>query len=298
MRPGDTLKPMNDRPHPTPDPQATASREARRRLELRADCTRCFALCCVAPEFSASADFAIDKAAGQPCPNLRADFRCSIHDRLRPRGFAGCATFDCYGAGQQVAQVTFGGRDWHADPTLAGPMFAAFAVMRQLHELLWYLNEALALCAADQFCDELDQAFAATERMANSAPDELINLDVDAHRQQVNVVLLRLSEHVRERAGRHGPDLRGADLAGKDLTGADLAGACMRGALLIGAHLRNVDLSYADLTGADLRGADLSGADLETGMFTSQPQLDSANGNSSTKLPSRLSRPSHWATAG
>ena len=38
-------------------------------MELRADCTRCFALCCVAPAFAASADFAIDKPAGQPCPN-------------------------------------------------------------------------------------------------------------------------------------------------------------------------------------------------------------------------------------
>jgi uncharacterized protein YjbI with pentapeptide repeats len=293
------LKLMNDAPWASaPDLPTSASSAGRRRRELRADCERCFALCCVAPAFSASADFAIDKAAGQPCPNLRADFRCSIHDRLRPSGFAGCAAFDCHGAGQKVAQVTFGGRDWRADPTLAAPIFAAFAVMRQLHELLWYLNEALALSAASPFRDELDEAFSATERMTNSAPDELVNLDVDAHRQQANAVLLRVSDHVREHAGRHGPDLRAADLAGKDLRGADLAGASLRGALLIGADLRSADLSYADLTGADLRGADLSGADLKTSLFTSQPQLDSAKGNWSTKLPSRLSLPSHWPTAG
>ena len=292
------MKLMNDGPWAAaPDLPASASSSGRRRLELRADCERCFALCCVAPAFSASADFAIDKAAGQPCPNLRADFRCSIHDRLRPRGFAGCAAFDCHGAGQKVAQVTFGGRDWRADPTLAAPMFAAFAVMRPLHELLWYLNEALALSAVGPFRDELDEAFSATERMTNSPPEELVKLDVDAHRQQANAVLLRVSDHVRERAGPHGPDLRAADLAGKDLRGADLAGASLRGALLIGADLRDADLSYADLTGADLRGADLSGADLKTSLFTSQPQLDSAKGNWSTKLPSRLSRPSHWPTA-
>src|SRR5262245_17099589 len=292
---------MNDAPRVAQDLPASASSAGRRRLELRADCERCVALCCVAPALSASADFAIDKAAGQPCPNLRADFRCSIHDRLRPRGFGGCAAFDCLGAGQKVAQVTFGGRDWRADPALAAPMFAAFAVMRQLHELLWYLNEALALGPADPLRAELHEAFAATERMTNSACDELMKLDVDAHRQRANAVLLRVSEHVRERAGRHGrrgPDLRGADLAGKDLKGADLAGACLRGALLIGADLRDVDLSYADLTGADLRGADLSGASLKTSLFTSQQQLDSAKGNSTTRLPSRLSRPSHWATGG
>ena len=106
------------------------------RVGLRADCGRCFGLCCVAPAFAASADFAIDKAAGQPCPNLRPDFGCGIHDELRPRGFRGCTVYDCFGAGQQVAQVTFGGRDWRGAPHTAGEMFAVFAVMRQLHELL------------------------------------------------------------------------------------------------------------------------------------------------------------------
>jgi uncharacterized protein YjbI with pentapeptide repeats len=295
------LKLMNDGLWVAPDPPPSASTAGRRRLELRADCERCFALCCAAPAFSASADFAIDKAAGQPCPNLRADFRCSIHDRLRPRGFAGCAAFDCYGAGQKLAQVTFGGRDWRADPTLAAPMFAAFAVMRQLQELLWHLNEALALSSAAQFHEEIDEAFAATERLTNSGPDELVKLDVMAHRQRIKALLLRVSDHVRECAGRserRGLNLRRADLAGKDLRDADLAGATLRGALLIGADLRGADLSCADLTGADLRGADLSGADLETSLFTTQPQLDSAKGDSTTKLPSRLSRPSHWATSG
>lgn len=289
---------MDHRPDAAHERVAAGPTPSRRRLELRADCNRCCALCCVAPAFSASADFAIDKAAGVPCPNLRADFRCSIHDQLRPRGFRGCAAFDCLGAGQKVTQVTFGARDWRTDAGLAAPMFATFAVMRQLHELLWYLNEALALRPAYPLRRELDEAFSATERLTNSGPSELAVLDVSAHRDRANDVLLRVSDHVRERSGRRGLDLRGADLAGKDLHGANLAGASLRGALLIGADLRGADLSYADLTGADLRGADLACADLEASLFTSQPQLDSARGDSTTKLPSRLSRPSHWATAG
>jgi hypothetical protein len=103
---------------------------------LQADCGRCFGLCCVAPGFSASADFAIDKPAGQPCPNLLPDFRCGIHQRLRQQGFRGCAAYDCFGAGQWVSQVTFGGVDWRQAPDTARPMFDAFAVSRQLHELL------------------------------------------------------------------------------------------------------------------------------------------------------------------
>ena len=113
-------------PEPLPP---SASVPGGHRARLRADCGRCFGLCCVAPAFSASADFAIDKGAGQACPHLRRDFRCSIHDRLRPEGFPGCAVYDCFGAGQQVAQVTFGGRDWRREPGLAGQMFGVFAVM-------------------------------------------------------------------------------------------------------------------------------------------------------------------------
>lgn len=82
------------------------------RAHLRPDCSRCAGLCCVAPAFAATADFAIDKPAGVPCPNLRDDFRCGIHARLRDRGFAGCTVFDCFGAGQQLTQVTFAGRPW------------------------------------------------------------------------------------------------------------------------------------------------------------------------------------------
>src|SRR5205823_14753122 len=116
-----------------------------RRTALRADCSRCVGLCCVAPAFAASADFAIDKRAGQPCPDLHADFRCGIHDRLRQGGFPGCAAYDCFGAGQHVTEVTFGGRDWRRTPGIAERMFAVFGVVRQLHELLWYLTEALTL---------------------------------------------------------------------------------------------------------------------------------------------------------
>jgi hypothetical protein len=58
----------------------------------------------------------VDKDAGRPCPNLQSDFRCRIHDRLRQQGFPGCAVYDCFGAGQKVAQVTFRGQDWRQTP--------------------------------------------------------------------------------------------------------------------------------------------------------------------------------------
>jgi Pentapeptide repeats (8 copies) len=257
---------------------ADGSGAAAGELDLRADCRRCFGLCCAAPAILRSADFAIDKAAGQPCPNLTAPgFDCSVHDRLRARGFGGCAAYDCFGAGQHVAQGTFGGRDWRAEPELARPMFAAFGVMRQLHELAWHLRAALDLLdGSGELETELDSALERATRLAGLRPGELAALDAGALRDQANPLLLRASELLRSKEGPPGPDLRGANLIGANLTGKDLRRASLRGAQLIGARLRDADLRQADFTGADLRGADLTGADLREALFLTQSQLDSA----------------------
>jgi uncharacterized protein YjbI with pentapeptide repeats len=259
--------------------------------DLRADCESCFALCCVAPAFSASADFAIDKKAGQPCPNLREDFRCGIHTRLRQSGFKGCTVYDCFGAGQKVSQVTFAGRDWRQDPGTAARMFAVFPVMRDLHELLWYLTEAMTLPRARELHAELARARETIERLTDEGPERLAELDVAGHRRAVNVLLRRAGELAR---GGNGKDHSGADLIGARLRGADLTGASLRGAYLIGADLREADLTRADLTGADLRDTDLRGTDLADAIFLIQSQLDAAKGDARTKLPPALTRPAHW----
>ncbi|HEY1319120.1 MAG TPA: pentapeptide repeat-containing protein, partial [Streptosporangiaceae bacterium] len=184
--------------------------------------------------------------------------------------------------------------DWRREPGLAGQMFGVFAVMRQLHELLWYLSEALTLPAARPVHGDLSRALDETERLTQQNAGALAELDVVAHQRAVNTLLLRASELARAGARRTGGDLRGADLAGKDLKGADLSGASLRGARLIGADLRGADLRLADLTGADLRGADLSGADVSESIFLTQSQLDAAMGDLRTRLPPALTSPAHW----
>lgn len=264
------------------------------RLSLRADCERCFALCCVVPAFSASADFAINKDAGHACPHLQSDFRCGIHARLRQQGFPGCTVYDCFGAGQKVSQVTFGGQDWRQAQQTAQQMFEVFPIMRQLHELLWYLTEALTLQPAHPLHGELSLALDETEHLTYNSPDSLLELDMAAHRQDVNALLLRTSELVRAEVRHQKKDRRGADLIGANLTGADLRGANLRGACLIGADLSGADLRVADLTGADFRAADLSGADLTESIFLVQSQLEAAKGNTHTKLTPSLTHPTHW----
>jgi hypothetical protein len=270
--------------------------------DLRADCANCFGLCCVVPAFAASADFAIDKPAGEACPNLRPDFGCGIHSRLRPSGFTGCTVYDCFGAGQKVSQGTYAGQDWRAAPRTAAEMFQVFPVMRHLHELLYYLTEALALTEpmtmqpGRSLHRKLGRVLEQTKEFTDGSAESLIGLDVDAHWQRVNPLLQRTSELVRGAAcPQHKPkDRRGADLIGANLKGADLRAANLRGAYLIGADLRDADLRTADLTGVDLRAADLRGADLSGSLFLLQAQLDAAKGNAKTRLSPPLTAPAQW----
>jgi uncharacterized protein YjbI with pentapeptide repeats len=274
-----------------------ASAEVERgRLGLRADCGSCFGLCCVALHFTRSAAFALDKPAGEPCVNLGDDFRCGIHSQLRERGFSGCTVFDCLGAGQKVSQVTFGGTDWRQSPGTAPEMFSTFAVMRQLHELLWYLTEALALPAAQGLDAELRGAIERVDKVTRGDGESLLKVDVGGLRREVNPLLVRVSELARGGLSGSRRNHRNAELVAARLRGADLRGANLRGASLIAADLRNADLRSADVTGADLRDADVRGADLSTALFLTQVQLDSAKGDVATRLPPALTRPEHWTS--
>ena len=265
---------------------------------LRPDCTQCFALCCTAFGFTRSADFAIDKPAATPCPNLAPDFSCTIHDRLRPRGFAGCTVFDCFGAGQAVSQRLFRGSSWRGRPETAPDMFTAFRVLRQLHEMLWHLGQAETVAYSAVTADEVRQLQAKVREAADGNLEEVLAADVGALHLQVGEALRWVSEEVRAGYFGDGPQRTqlapGADLAGARLLGQSLCGADLRGACLIAADLRGADLTAVDLLGADLRDARLDGADLGHALFLTQAQIAAARGSMSTRLPSALERPAHW----
>lgn len=268
------------------------------RPDLGADCADCFGLCCVALAFARSADFPVDKPAGEPCQNLDAHDRCTIHADLRPRGFVGCTVFDCFGAGQKVSGHTFGGRSWRDDPRARDAMFAVFPVVRRLHELLWYLDQAITLSPDTSAAAEIGARFDRVRALSDAPAEELAGLDVDAEYAAARPLLIRASELARagvpaRRAKHLGP---GSDLAGADLRGVDLRGLTLRGALLIGADLAGANLSSCDLLGADLRDANLANADLTGAIFLTRMQVASARGDAGTRLPAGFERPRHWLT--
>ena len=269
---------------------------------LKVDCQKCFGFCCVALYFSASEGFPTDKDAGKPCINLQSDFRCAVHKNLRKKGLKGCTAYDCFGAGQKVAQVTYGGHDWRTNPETEKQMFDVFLVMRQLHEMLWYLTEAFRIQYDSISQEEISCMISETVRLTNLDADSLIKLDLVAHRNNVNVILLKTSELVRAKArrGQKNSLKRKKTIAGRlnfigsDIKKLNLIGEDLRGAFLIAADLRLVDLSGADLIGADLRDADIRGANLTNSIFITQAQINSAKGDSNTKLPMSLVRPAYW----
>jgi len=104
--------------------------------DLRADCSRCTGLCCVAQAFYAIQGFAFDKPAHTACRYLTRDNRCAIHNSRASRGFPGCVAFDCYGAGQRVTKM-FNGMNWRtADQAAVEKQFSAYTAILPLHRLM------------------------------------------------------------------------------------------------------------------------------------------------------------------
>ena len=242
--------------------------------ELVSDCSSCFGLCCVLLPFSAVSGFGVDKPGGRPCLNLLDDDRCGIHASLREDGWPGCTVFECFGAGQQVSQVTYAGVSWREQDNLA-EMGAVLSVMRQLHEMLVHLAEVERRSpdpAATSTSTEI-------EELTTAEPEALLTYDVDDLHERVGVLLADASTRVRRRWPA-AVDRSRQDLAGRRLSG-DRRGWSFRGATLIRA---------------DLRDADVRGCDLSTALFLTQPQVNAATGDATTALPDGLARPGHWGS--
>jgi hypothetical protein len=254
---------------------------------LVADCGSCFGLCCVLLPFRAVSGFGIDKPGGTPCPHLDDDDRCGIHATLREDGWAGCSIFECFGAGQQVSQVTYAGVSWREGGNLP-EMAAVLSVMRLLHEMLTHLGEARRRSPDPEVVGLETHIVGLTQ----AAATELLSVDLEDLQHRVGRVLEAASAQLRH-AGQ-APSYRGEDLAGRDLRRSMLHDADLRGALLIRADLRGQDLGSADLLGSDLRDADLRGTKLAEVLFLSQSQLNATRGDGRTTIPEGLSRPAHW----
>ncbi len=176
---------------------------------LHADCEHCAALCCVAFPFEASPEFAVEKPAGAPCPNLEGCGRCAIHAEREEQGFGGCIPYDCLGAGQRVVQQTFAGRTWMEDPTLLEPMLRAFEVMCPVHELIALLATAGRADLSPGDRQTLQRLVAELDAVADAPlrPDALFRLhEIDGQARTFLAGLRRYFAEARRRAAGGPPE--------------------------------------------------------------------------------------------
>jgi hypothetical protein len=162
---------------------------------LRADCSRCAGLCCVAHAFDRSDEFAFDKPCDEACHHLTAAFQCGIHAERSLRGFSGCARYECFGAGQKITEI-YEGRTWRDSPAEAPEMFETFRTLRKVHEQLALLHAAGKL-SLPQAATERRQSFEDLLAPADGwTVAALRALEIDTVSRDIAAFLASLKDHV------------------------------------------------------------------------------------------------------
>lgn len=264
--------------------------EIAQRLAIK--CGDCSGLCCVALYCAKAEGFPANKLPGVPCNYLNKDFRCAIHTQLKDKKLKGCMAFDCLGAGQKTTAL-FGGKDWRSHPAIAQTMYATFLTVWRLHQIQWYLLEAVTLLPAQSLSEQFHQLIGENEQMTANTPVSILALDIDGYQARANQQLKR-AWSMTQSALKADQPAGGGDYMGKNFQKADLSGWDFSMALLIAADLTGCHLTGTNLLGADLRDTKLSGADLRECVFLTQSQLNAAKGDRSVKLPARLTYPECW----
>lgn len=265
---------------------------------LKSKCDACLGLCCVALFFSKTDGFPHDKKAGEPCKHLAIDHTCKVYPNLKQLGYKGCISFECFGAGQKISRFTFEHQDWRSKPEISKNMFESFQVMRQLHEMIQYVAEANQRIETISIHDRLSEALSKLIDNSNLSFEELTELNLDVLHNEVDTLLTEASKLILGDENKLTKNIRklgrSMNLIGKDLRQIELRNTNLRSALMIASTLQGVDFGSSNFLGADIRDALIQDADLSQCLFLTQAQVNSAKGNSSTKLPITCIQPKHW----
>lgn len=205
-----------------------------------------------------------------------------------------------------------------------GSIYSLERTAREDQDYHWPIVEVLTSYVRQHSPRILDEPYQPPNRVHEQAPpppepDILAILTVIGRRsiyhKDVEYGPIDIQAANLRRANLRGADLRRANLRDSDLWGVDLQGANLQGASLIQCDLRGATLAESDLREALLQGsrlgfanlrnsdlggaylhlADLSGADLSDARGLNQEQLEEANGDGSTKLPTYLKAPASWS---
>lgn len=151
--------------------------------KYQSDCDNCLALCCVAPPFAQSDEFAFSKGEGEPCSNMNSEYSCSIHEVLIEKGFSGCVKFECFGAGQKVTNHHFKGRSWRDSHLTAKEIFHVFFIVKSLHQFL------VTLMQAQENGRDVNDLITDLEKKSDCDESELLTLDLGEIERQIKSCL-------------------------------------------------------------------------------------------------------------
>lgn len=257
--------------------------------ELNIDCEKCSGLCCVGLYCSKIDGFPEDKEANIPCKHLQSNFKCDIHSQLFKKNLKGCLTYECFGAGQKVTQMYGASGDWSTNSSQRKEIYEVFLRITQLHQMRWYLIQAFNMNKSLELNKEIALLIQENEEIANQEPNRLLNYNLCPYREKTNNILRRITEQIAKPSKEKNKSFLGRDFKGKNLDGRDFSMA-----LMIASNLESCSLREANFLGTDMRDANVKNADMSQSLFLTQMQVNSAKGNSATKLPLYLSRPSSW----
>lgn len=164
-------------------------------VDLKPDCSRCAALCCVAFPFDKGEDFALDKAGNEPCPHLGAGHACQIHTEREAKGFHGCIRYDCKGAGQRVTQELFGGRSWQDEPELLAPMCDAMRRMQSVHSELVMMDTLARLPLTPEELVVYESILSELQPEDGFTPETLADVRIADIRKRLSAFLKELRHH-------------------------------------------------------------------------------------------------------
>ncbi|WP_157803145.1 pentapeptide repeat-containing protein [Lacrimispora celerecrescens] len=138
----------------------------------------------------------------------------------------------------------------------------------------------------------IDLLISENEQMLQQPMDHIAMLDLSEYRLNVNKVLKQISSDIS--ANDTSSQFHGLIYLGKNFKKANLDRKNFSMSLMIAANLSGCSLWNTNFLGADLRDANIKNADLSKSIFLTQMQINSALGNSNTKIPINLTRPATW----
>ncbi len=167
--------------------------------DLSADCQHCFGLCCVALPYAKSADFAFDKDGARLAATYNQTINVLYIKTSEKKGFEAVLLMNALAPARRYLKLLMRERIGKTTPKQQARCLT-FSYYAAMHEMLWYIHEALSIETAKPIHRELRACFDKIDKLTRLSKENLLTLQVNEYRAEVNEWLLKTSELVRAQA--------------------------------------------------------------------------------------------------